>query len=285
MKRCIVEFADKCLNCQQVKVEHQRPGGMAQNIELPNWKWEMINMDFITGLLWSRIEHDSILVIVDRMTKSAHLLSVNTTFSAEDYSRLFIQEIVRVNLSTAFHPQTDSQEERTIQTLEDMLRACVINFKDEFGFIGPYLVHQAMEKVKIIQERFKTTQSRQKSYINVRRRDLEFEVDDWVHLKVSPMKGVMRFGKKWKLRPRYIGPYRISKTTENIGIKDNLSYEEIPIEILDRQVQKLRTKEIASVKVLFQNKFVEEATWEAEEDMKQRYPHLFSFREIPESVC
>ncbi|XP_070029986.1 uncharacterized protein [Nicotiana sylvestris] len=183
----------------------------------------------------------------------------------------------RVNLSTAFHPQIDGQAECTIQTLEDMLRACVIEFKD------------------------------------IRHRDLEFQVDDWVFLKVSPMKGVMRFGKKGKLSPRYIGPYRILRRirqvayelelpqelatvhlvfhvsmlkklmgdpslvvpTEIIGVKDSMSYEEIPVAILDRQIRKLRTKEIASVKVLWRNQMIEEATWEAEEDMKSRYPHLF----------
>ncbi|WMV41663.1 hypothetical protein MTR67_035048 [Solanum verrucosum] len=162
----------------------------------------------------------------------------------------------------------------------------------EAGLIGPDLVHQAMMKVKVIQERLKMAQSRQKSYTDVRRRELEFEVDDWVYLKVSPMKGVVRFGKKGKLSPRYIGPYRISKKVgdvayelelpqelaaihpvfhismlkkcmgdpsliipiENIGIQDSLSYEEIS---------------------------VEEATWEVEEDMKKRYPHLFESREVP----
>ncbi|WMV48996.1 hypothetical protein MTR67_042381 [Solanum verrucosum] len=127
------------------------------------------------------------------------------------------------------------------------------------------------------------------------------------------MKGVMRFGKKGKLSPQYIGVYRIVKRignvayelelpqelaavhsvfhismlkkcmgdpsliipTENVGIKDNLSYEEISVQILDRQVRKLRTKEVASVKVLWRNQFVEEATWEAEEDIKKRYQHLF----------
>ncbi|KAK4716070.1 hypothetical protein R3W88_014408 [Solanum pinnatisectum] len=123
----------------------------------------------------------------------------------------------------------------------------------------------------------------------------------------------MRFGKKGKLSPRYIGPYRIAKrignvayelelqqelaavhpvfhismlkkcmgdpsliiSTENIEIKDSLSYEEISVQILDRQVRKLRTNEVASIKVLWRNQFIEEATWEAKEDMKKRYPHLF----------
>ncbi|WMV58026.1 hypothetical protein MTR67_051411 [Solanum verrucosum] len=136
------------------------------------------------------------------------------------------------------------------------------------------------------------------------------------------MKGVMRFGKKGKVSPRYIDPYRISKRvgnvayelellqelaavhpvfhismlkkcmddpsliipTEDIGIKDSLSYEEIHVQILDRQVRKLRTKEVALVKVLWRNQFVEEATLEAEEDMKKRYPHLFEAREIPDQV-
>ncbi|WMV54204.1 hypothetical protein MTR67_047589 [Solanum verrucosum] len=141
-----------------------------------------------------------------------------------------------------------------------------------------------MEKVKVIQERLKTAQSRQKSYTDVKRIALEFEVDDWVYLKVSPIKGVTRFGKKGKLSPRYIGPYRnfmggpsLIIPTENIVIKDSLSYEEILVQILDRQVCKLRTKEAASV--LWRNQFVEEATWKAEEDMKKRYPHLFEIGE------
>ncbi|WMV36990.1 hypothetical protein MTR67_030375 [Solanum verrucosum] len=190
----------------------------------------------------------------------------------------------------------------------------------EAGLIGPNLVHQAMEKMKVIQERLKTAQSRQKSYIDVTRRELEFEVDDWVYLKVSPMKGVMRFGKKGKLSPQYIGPYRISKRIGNvayelelpqelavvhpifhismlkkcmedpsliipikdIGIKDLLSYEEISVQILDRQVRKLRTNEVASIKVLWRNQYVQEATWEADKDMKKRYPHLFESGDVPD---
>ncbi|WMV46648.1 hypothetical protein MTR67_040033 [Solanum verrucosum] len=286
----------------------------------------------------------------------------------------------------------------------------------EVALIGTELVHDAMEKVRLIRERLKTTQSQQKSYANIRRRDFEFDVHDWVYLKMSPMKGVMRFGKKGKLSPRYvspyhilrhiskvadelelpnelasvhlvfhvsmlkkcvgdptsivtleghwskghdspdgswtlpcgdyvscylkvshmkgvmgfgkkgnlspqyIGPYRIFKRigniasklellselaavqpvfqvsmlkkcmgdpslilpTKNIGIKDSLSYEEIPVQILDRQVHKLRTNKVALVKVIWRSQFVEEATWEVEEDMKKRYPHLFPSEPVPD---
>ncbi|WMV29583.1 hypothetical protein MTR67_022968 [Solanum verrucosum] len=150
-----------------------------------------------------------------------------------------------------------------------------------------------MEKVKTIQEGMKSTQSRQKSYREVRRRDIEFEVGDSSFLKVSPMKGVMRFGNKGKLSPQYIDLYNISNRIGNVayelelplelaaGHTDGLSYEEIPIKILGRQVRKFRTKEVTSVKVLWRNQFVEETNWETEEDMKKRYPYLFDSREIP----
>ncbi|KAH0661218.1 hypothetical protein KY284_026149 [Solanum tuberosum] len=158
MKTDIADFVAKCPNCQQVK-------------------WEVINMDFITGLPRTRRQHDSIWVIVNRVTKSSRILAVRTTDSAEDYTKLYINEKglgTQINLSTTFHPHTDSQADRTIQTLEDMLRACVIDFKGEAALIGPNLVLYAMEKVQLIRDRLKTAQSRQKSYADVRRRKLEF---------------------------------------------------------------------------------------------------------------
>ena len=164
-----------------------------------------------------------------------------------------------------------------------------------------------------VREKLKTAQSRQKSYSDVRKRDLEFEVSDFVYLKMSPMKGVVRFGKKGKLSPRCVGPYRIVKRVgsvayelelplemsmvhpvfhvlmlrkflgdpssivplEVVNAEENLSYEEVPVAILDRQIKRLRNKEIASVKVLWRNQLVESATWEAEADMMKRYPYLF----------
>ncbi|XP_070019830.1 uncharacterized protein [Nicotiana sylvestris] len=150
---------------------------------------------------------------------------------------------------------------------------------------------------------------------DVSRRDLEFKEDDWVFLKVSPKNCVMHFGKKGKLSPRYVGPYRIIQRigqvayklelphemslvhlvfhmsmlkkvvgdlslivpVETIEVNEELNYDEIPVAILNRQVRKLRNKEIASVKVLWQNQQVEEATWEAEEEMKRKYAHLFEY--------
>ncbi|KAH0781192.1 hypothetical protein KY290_000790 [Solanum tuberosum] len=138
----------------------------------PTWKWEVINMDFITRLPRTRRQHDSIWVIVDKVIKS-------------------------VNLSTTFHPRTDGQVDRTIQTLEYMLRACVIDFKGirndnlpliespvgwfevgEETLIGPDSVHDVMQKVQLIRERLKIAQSHKKPYADVRRRELEFHVDD-----------------------------------------------------------------------------------------------------------
>ncbi|XP_070050651.1 uncharacterized protein [Nicotiana tomentosiformis] len=170
-----------------------------------------------------------------------------------------------------------------------------------------------MENVKIIKEWLETTQGRQKSYLDIRHRDFEFQEDDWVFLKVSPMKGIMWFGKKGKLSSRHVGPYRIIQRigqvaymlelspemslvhsvfnvsmlnkvvgdlllivpVETIEVNEGMTYQEIPLTILDRQVRKLRNKEISSVKVLWQNQQVEEATWDAEEEIKKKYPNLF----------
>ncbi|WMV54862.1 hypothetical protein MTR67_048247 [Solanum verrucosum] len=226
----------------------------------------------------------------------------------------------KVKLSTTFHPQTDGQAECTIQIIEDMLRACVIDFKGnwddhlpliEFAYnnsyhssismapfealygrrcrssvgwfevgeiapIGPELVYEAIEKVRLIRERLRTAQSWQKSYADVRRRDLEFEVNDWVYLKILPMKGDMWFGKREKLSPRYAGPYQIFRRVGKVAYDLDLPNELAPIHpILDRQVKRLRNKEIASIKVLWRNNLVKGATWEAEADMKSRYPHFF----------
>ena len=160
MKKEIASFVSSCLTCQQVKAEHQRPMGKIQLLPIPVWKWEKITMDFVIGLPRTQRQYDAIWVIVDRLTKSAHFLPVNVEDSLEKLAQLYVDEIVRLHgvpvsivldqdprftsrfwpslqaalgtrlhFSTTFHPQTDGQSERTIQTLEDMLRACVMEFK------------------------------------------------------------------------------------------------------------------------------------------------------------
>jgi len=175
------------------------------------------------------------------------------------------------------------------------------------------MVQDMVEQIRVIRQKMKTAQDRQKSYADLRRRAIEFEVGDKVLLRVSPMKGVMRFGKKGKLSQKFIGPYEILDrigevayrlalppclakvhnvfhvsqlrkylsdpshviAPETIELDDSLTYEEIPIKILDRKVRKTRRTETSIVKVLWTNHTTEEATWEAEDKMREKYPHLF----------
>ena len=169
------------------------------------------------------------------------------------------------------------------------------------------------EKVPIIQQRLRTAFNRQKSYADRRRKDVSFSAGDMVFLKVSPMKGVMRFGKKGKLAPRYIGSFEIRSRVGEVAYKlilphelsrihpvfhvsmlrkyipdpshvlqpqmvelnENLSHKEYPVAIVDRQVRQLHTKDIPMVKVVWSNHSVENCTWETEVDMRKTYPYLF----------
>ena len=179
--------------------------------------------------------------------------------------------------------------------------------------LGPELVQRTTEAVEKIRKRMLTAQSRQKSYADTRRRDLKFEVGDKVFLKVAPMKGVMRFGKKGKLSPRFVGPFEVLEkigvvaytlafppslsavhnvfhvsmlrkyipepshvlSYEPLQLNQDLTYEEKPIRILDTKEKELRNKKIPLVKVLWKNHLTEEATWEREEEMRSKYPELF----------
>ncbi|GJS54992.1 putative reverse transcriptase domain-containing protein [Tanacetum coccineum] len=264
----------------------------------------------------------------------------------------------RLDMSTAYHPQTDGQSERTIQTLEDMLRACVLDFGGswdvhlplvEFSYnnsyhssvrcapfealygrkcrspimwaevgegqlIGPELVQETTEKISQIKDRLKAARDRQKSYADKRRKPLEFSVGDYVLLKVSPWKGVVRFGKKGKLAPRFVGPFEIIEKVGHVayqldlpeelnGVHDTfhvsnlkkcladptlqvpldeirvdakLNFVEELVEILEREFKKLKRSRIAIVKVRWNSKRGPEFTWEREDQMKLKYPHLFS---------
>ncbi|GJW29131.1 putative reverse transcriptase domain-containing protein [Tanacetum coccineum] len=132
MKADIATYVSKCLTCARVKAEHQRPSGLLVQPEIPEWKWDNIMMDFITKLPKSSQGFNTIWVIVDRPTKSAHFLPIRKNDPLDKLAKLYLNRIkalgTDISMSIAYHPETDSQSERTIQTLEDMLRACVIDF-------------------------------------------------------------------------------------------------------------------------------------------------------------
>ncbi|XP_073129033.1 uncharacterized protein [Henckelia pumila] len=187
---------------------------------------------------------------------------------------------------------------------------------DEIGeriLLGPELVQQTADIVLRIRDKMRTVRSRQKSYAYRQRRDLEFAVGDHVFVRVAPMKGVMRFGKKGKLSPRFIGPFEILDRIgtlayrvalppslaavhnvfhvsmlrkyisnpshildfEPLRLASDLSFEEGPVQILAREERRLRTRDIPMVKVRLLNHSAEEATWEAETEMRTRYPDPF----------
>ncbi|KAD3068885.1 hypothetical protein E3N88_36765 [Mikania micrantha] len=388
MKFNVMQYVNRCLTCAQVKAEHQKPYGYVQPLEVPEWKWEHITMDFITKLPKTAKRHDTIWVIVDRLTKSAHFLLIRETYTSEKLSELFVKEIVarhgvpvsivsdrdtrftsrfwkqfhdamgtRLNISTAYHPQTDGQLERTIQTLEDMLRACIIDFGGswddhlplvEFSYNNSYhssigmppyealygrrcrtpvcwgevgqkemgnkaAVIDMAEKLRVIKARMKAAQDRQKSYADKRRRPIEFDVGDRVLLKVSPWKGIIRFRKRGKLSPRYIGPFpikaRVGKVAyrldlpeelngihptfhvshlrkcladeqahvplDDIEVDDRLNYIEEPVAIVDTKEKQLRNKTVRQVRVQWKHRKGSDTTWELEDEMRELYPHLF----------
>jgi hypothetical protein len=159
MKREIAKYVSECDICQRVKASHLRIAGILQPLPIPSWKWEDISMDFIVGLPNTSLRHDSIWVIVDRLTKTANFLPVHTMYNARKYAEIYLDQIVclhgvpkmiisdhgaqfiarfweqlqhalgtKLIRSSAYHPQRDGQTERINQILEDMLRACVLQY-------------------------------------------------------------------------------------------------------------------------------------------------------------
>ncbi|GJU22350.1 reverse transcriptase domain-containing protein [Tanacetum coccineum] len=279
MKKDISVYVSKCLTCLKVKAEHQRPSGLLQQPEIPEWKWKRIAMDFVTKLPRTSSGHDTIWVIVDRLTKSTYFLPMREDYKMDRFARLYLNEIVarhgmlisiisdhdsrftsrfwqsmqealgtRLDMSTTYHPQTDGQSERTIQTLEDILRACVLDFGGSWDVHLPFVefsynnschssVRCALFEVlygrkchspimwAVIKDRFKAARNRQKSYADKRRKPLDFSVGDYVLLKVSPWKGVVRFKKKGKLAPRFVGPFEIIEKVGPVAYRLDLPEE------------------------------------------------------------
>ncbi|GJR55090.1 putative reverse transcriptase domain-containing protein [Tanacetum coccineum] len=397
MKVEIATYVSKCLTCAKVKVEYQKLSGLLVQPEIQQWKWENITMDFVTKLPKTAAGQDTIWVIVDRLTKSAHFLPMREDDTLEKLTRQYLKEVVsrhgvpvsiisdrdgrftshfwkslnkalgtRLDMSTTYHPETDGQSERTIQTLEDMLRACVLDFGKgwdrhlplvEFSYNNSYhtsirvapfevlygrkcqlpvcwakvgdsqftgleIIHETTEKIVQIKSRIQAARDRQKSYANARRKPFESQVGDKL-----VMAGKYRleesdtFRQMGNLHPRdNIGPLRqckVGKTVadplelpeqlsrvhsmfhvsklkkcmadeplaiplDEIQVDDKLHFIEEHVEIMDREVKRLKQSRIPIVKVYWNSRRGPEFTWEREDQMKKKYSHLFP---IPASVA
>nr|GEZ84425.1 putative reverse transcriptase domain-containing protein [Tanacetum cinerariifolium] len=305
-----------------MKAEHQKPSRLLVQPKIPEWKWDNITMDFFIKLPKSSQGYDTIWVIVDRLTKSAIFTPIREVDPMDKLARIYLKEVVtrhgipvliisdhdprfasnfwrslqnalgtRQDMSTAYHLEIDGQSERIIQTLKDMLRACAIKFGK--GWVN----HLPL-----------------KSYADLKRKPMEFQVGDKVMLKVSRWKGVVRFGKRGKLNSRYVGPFKVLERVGDVAYKldlleelsrvhntfhvsnlkrchadetlvvpldglhfDNkLHFVEEPVEIVDCEVKQLKQSRIPLVKVRWNSKQGPEFTWEREDQFRKKYPHLFA---------
>ncbi|GJZ30120.1 retrovirus-related pol polyprotein from transposon TNT 1-94 [Tanacetum coccineum] len=311
MKADIATYIDKCLTCAKVKAEHMKPSGLLQQPEIPEWKWEKVTMDFVSGLPRTPSGYDSIWVIVDRLTKSAHFLPMKKTDSIEKLAQLYLKEIVcRHGVPVSVISDRDS--------LFTSRSPVCWSEVGESQLTGPELVRETTEKIVQIKNRLLTARSRQKSYADLKRRLTEFEVGDKVMLKVSPWKGVIRFGKRGKLSPRFVGPFKVIERIgpvayklelpdklrgihntfhvsnlkrcfvnddvviplDEVQLDNKLHFVEEPVEIMDREVKRLKQSRIPIVKVRWNSRRGPEFTWEREDFFRSKYPHLFARRRV-----
>ncbi|GJX39921.1 putative reverse transcriptase domain-containing protein [Tanacetum coccineum] len=326
MKAEIATYASKFLTCAMVKIEYQN--SLIALLSLPKMEIEEHNDGLYDTL--KKLTRQYLMEVVSRHGVPVSIISNRDgKFTSHFWKTLNKALGTRLDMSTAYHPQTNCQSERTIQTLQDMIRACVLNFGKgwdrhlplvEFSYNNSYhtsiksapfealygrkcrspicwaevrdrqltcpeIIYETTEKIVQIKSRIQAARDRQKSYADVRRKPLEFQIGDKVMLKVSPWKGVIRFGKRGKLNPRYIGPFKIidkkcmvdeplAIPLDEIQIDDKLHFIKEPVEIMDREVKRLKQSRIPIVKVRWNSRGGPEFTWEREDQMQKKYPHL-----------
>ena len=326
MKRHVGGFVRRCLTCQQVKAEHQKQVGLLQPLEVAEWKWEHVTMDFVTHFPWTPQRHDVVWVIVDRLTKSTHFLAVRMTFTLERFYRLYIREIVRLHgvpvsivsdrdprftahfwksfqkamgtrltMSTTFHPQTDGQSERTIQVLEDMLRACVLGNQGsweehlplvEFSYNNSYQASIRMTPYEALYGRpyrspLSWTEVGESSITDP---DLIRDTSEKVSLIRQRLLTAQSRQKSYADVHEVFHVSMLRKYTPDpahvvdwgqIKVGTDVTFEEGLVCILDSRDQVLRCKTVRLVRVLWRHYGVEESTWEREDTMRATYPFLF----------
>ncbi|GJX52318.1 putative reverse transcriptase domain-containing protein [Tanacetum coccineum] len=298
-KADIASYVSKCLTCVKVKAEHKRPSGLLQQLEIPMWKWERITMYFVSRLPRTPNRYDSILVIVDRLTKSSHFLPIKKTDSMEKLTQLYLTEVVRRH-GVPISIISDKDSHYTSRLWRSLQKALGANLD---MIVGIDICHWSSSLIIIVTTQVSRPRhsrlcmegnvdllsarvSRQKSYADRRTMPLEFKVEDMVLLKVSPWKGVIRFGKRGKLSPRYIRPFTILAKVgpvaytlelpeglqgihstfhisnlkkcladedliiplDEIQLDDKLHFIEEPVEIVDQEVKRLKQSRIPIVK-------------------------------------
>ncbi|RVW73760.1 Transposon Tf2-2 polyprotein [Vitis vinifera] len=332
MKRDIAQFVANCQICQQVKAEHQRPAGLLQPLPIPEWKWDNITMDFVIGLprtrskkngVWEIVRLHGIPVsIVHRFSPQTDGQSKRVIQILEDTLRACVLDfggnwadylpLAEFAYNNSYQSSIGMAPYEALYGRPCRSPLCWIKM-GESHLLGPEIVQETTEKIQLIKEKLKIAQDRQKSYADKRRRPLEFEEGDWVFVKVSPRRGIFRFGKKGKLAPRFVGPFQIDKRVGPVAYKlilpqqlslvhdvfhvsmlrkctpdptwvvdlqdvqnsEDTSYVEEPLRILEVREHRFRNKVIPTVKVWWQHHGIEEATWEPEEEMRRHYPQLF----------
>ncbi|WVZ49323.1 hypothetical protein U9M48_000692, partial [Paspalum notatum var. saurae] len=187
--------------------------GLLQPLKIPQWKWEEISMDFIVGLPRTRKVTTRSRVVVDRLTKVAHFIPVNTTYSAWDKSPPYAEFSYNNGYQAALKK---SPFEARMAKVRD---TAILESNREKQCSDPTLSRMREQQIKMVRENLRVARSGRKSYADVRRRDLTFKVDDFVYLKVSPMRGIRRFNMKGKPAPRYIGPFKIVERKGEVAYK------------------------------------------------------------------
>ncbi|GJZ81018.1 putative reverse transcriptase domain-containing protein [Tanacetum coccineum] len=207
---CFATYVSQCLTYARVQAECQKPSGLLVQPVIPVWKWENIAIDFVTKLPKTSSGQDIIWVIVDRLTKSAHVLPMKETNSMEKLTRQYLKEVVsRHGVPVSIISDRDSKFTSHLwQSLNQALSTQLAEVGDA-QLTGLEIIYETTEKIIQIKKRIQAARDRKKSYADRRRKPLKFEVGDKVMLKVSPWKGVIHFGKRGKLNPRYIGPFKI----------------------------------------------------------------------------
>ncbi|GJX72200.1 putative reverse transcriptase domain-containing protein [Tanacetum coccineum] len=305
IRHAISPYVSRVLTFSKVKAEHQRPSGLLVQPKIPEWKWDKITMDFVTKLPKSPQGYDTIWIATPRVRikffrSPSRMLGTNL-------------DMIKFSYNNSYHASIKVAPFEALYGRKCRLPVCWTEV-GEAQLLGPELIQETTDKIVQIKQKMQAARDRQKSYADLKRKPMEFQVRDKVKLKVSPWKGVVHFGKRGKFNPRYVGPFKVIEKVGEVAYKlelpeelsrvhntfhvsnlkkcyadeplaipldglhfdDKLQFIEEPVEIMDRKVKRLRKSHLPIVKVRWNSKRGPEFTWEREDQFKKKYPHLFA---------